>query len=101
MRIYKGDFTVRRIIEDCKVTTRGYWAAGQSFGGTVELDLDLLNQRLSELPIEEIQQRRSQLRVLYEILMSLEGTDQGIHITTVLLELAYCKVVENNSESMR
>ena len=45
MRICRGDFTISRIIEDCKVPS------SKDDSGSLILDLDLLNQRMSELPI--------------------------------------------------
>jgi len=104
MRIYDGDFTVRNIVEDCKkkshratvVSFDGYETAAEA----PEMDLEKLNARLNELPIEEIRRRRTRMNTFYEEVLVSANLDRGIEFNSLLMILAHYKVI-NDNKSLR
>jgi len=101
MRIYDGDFTVGRLIEDCAITSRR--ASNLNLGGresTPEIDIDKLNRRLAELPIFDIQRRRKRMNTFYEEVLVSSDLDRGIQFTSLLMILAHHKVI-NDNKSLR
>lgn len=101
MRIYDGDFTVGRLIEDCSTTTRRMSELPvQGHEQTPEIDIGLLNQRLNELPIAEIRRRRQRMNTFYEEVLVSSDPDRGIQFTSLLLILAHHKVI-NDNKSLR
>lgn len=98
MRIYDGDFTVRNIIDDCRLKR----AQALPFDGAGDSDLDLhkLNQRLAELPIAEIQRRRRRMNTFYEEVLVSADPDRGIEFGALLMILAHYKVI-NDNKSLR
>ena len=101
MRIYDGDFSVRNILEECRhKPTR---AAPLAFDGAADrpvVDLDLLNQRLAELPVAEIRMRRRRMNTFYEEVLVSADPDRGIEFNTLLMILAHHKVI-NDNKSLR
>lgn len=100
MRIYPSgsDFTIGKLLEDCTVRTN---SADNPFGSTSfrskEIDIKLLNERLRDVPVDEIRERRRLLEVFYqEMLLSAKRSDHGIGFTDLLLTLAHYKVIDNN-----
>ncbi|KAF2145335.1 uncharacterized protein K452DRAFT_294991 [Aplosporella prunicola CBS 121167] len=100
MRIYDGDFTISRIIEDCSKPPRSSSLPVNGAKETPEIDLALLNERLSLLPVEEIQMRRERMNVFYEEMLVGSDPDKGIQFTSLLMTLAHYKVI-NDSKSLR
>jgi len=101
MRIYDGDFSVRSIIEDC--TIKPIRAPALSFDGAAEanrIDLDLLNDRLRDLPIHEIRKRRQRMNTFYEEVLVSADPDRGIEFNALLMILAHYKVI-NDNKSLR
>jgi voltage-dependent calcium channel len=98
MRTYDGDFTVGAIKEDCAVKP------GDSFkppGRVVEgIDLDKLNERINQIPVEEIQQRRARNNIFYQEVMLTADQDRGIPFTAVLFLLTHYNVI-TDSRSLR
>lgn len=94
MRIYDGDFTVKRIIEDCSVQPGDpKRAAGRVVDG---IDLDKLSERLQHIPVDEIRRRRERMNVFYhEILLSADP-DRGVSFTSCLMILAHYNVINDN-----
>ncbi|EOD48682.1 putative calcium channel subunit cch1 protein [Neofusicoccum parvum UCRNP2] len=80
MRIYDGDFTGRK--------------------QTPEIDLRKLNERLSELPCEEIRRRRARMNRFFEEILNGADPDRGIQFTSMLITLAHYKVI-NDNKSLR
>jgi hypothetical protein len=100
MRIYDGDFTVARLIEDCSRPRR---ESGLPVEGQVEpreIDLHKLNARLAELPIREIRRRRARMNKFYEEVLVSSDHDRGIAFTSLLMILAHYKVI-NDNKSLR
>ncbi|KAJ4296780.1 calcium channel protein [Kalmusia sp. IMI 367209] len=101
MRIYDGDFTVSRLIEECSTSSRrisGLPIQGQK--ETVEIDVNKLNRRLAELPITEIRRRRQRMNTFYEEVLVSSDPDRGIQFTSLLMILAHHKVI-NDNKSLR
>src|SRR5690349_1236532 len=98
MRIYEGDFSVRRLIEDCSVQPSDPMAVHRRAAGGI--DLDKLNERLNAIPIEEIKQRRARMNVFYEEILLSADPDRGISFTSCLMILAHYNVI-NDSKSLR
>ncbi|KAK5159113.1 hypothetical protein LTR04_005122 [Oleoguttula sp. CCFEE 6159] len=102
MRIYDGDFSVRRLVEDCKVRklSRASELPVEGPPDPVEIDLVKLNQRMAELPIEEIRLRRTRMNIFYEEVLVSADPDRGIGFNALLMILAHYKVI-NDSKSLR
>ncbi|KAK5115969.1 hypothetical protein LTR62_000425 [Meristemomyces frigidus] len=97
MRIYDGDFTVRSLIDDCRVAP-GRTSALTLEGGsnTYEIDLNALNRRLAELPVDEIRRRRTRMNTFYEEVLVSADPDKGIPFNALLMILAHYKVISDN-----
>ena len=100
MRIYDGEFTVGRLIEDCSTSNRRESNIPMSARETPEIDLAKLNRRLAELPIAEVRRRRQRMNTFYEEVLVSSDPDRGIHFTALLLILAHHKVI-NDNKSLR
>ncbi|PNS19004.1 hypothetical protein CAC42_6099 [Sphaceloma murrayae] len=97
MRIYDGDFTVTNIIHDCsrnphETTTTALNTAKR----TPDIDLDKLNERLNELPTDEIRKRRQRMNQFYEEVLVSADPDKGIEFNALLMILAHYKVINDN-----
>lgn len=100
MRIYDGDFTVGRLIEDCSKNRRMSELPVDGHEPKVEIDLDKLNQRLAQLPIAEIRRRRQRMNTFYEEVIVSCDHDRGIAFNALLMILAHYKVI-NDNKSLR
>ncbi|KAF2018763.1 hypothetical protein BU24DRAFT_418312 [Aaosphaeria arxii CBS 175.79] len=101
MRIYDGDFTVGRLLEDCSVMPKRTSALPvQGREEMPEIDLQKLNQRLAELPVHEIRRRRLRMNTFYEEVLVSSDPDRGIAFTSLLMILAHHKVI-NDNKSLR
>lgn len=60
-----------------------------------DLDLQLLNHSISQLPIDEIRERRRNFNILYEEAM-MSADERGISFTAMLLMLAHYKFIDDN-----
>ncbi|KAI5206104.1 hypothetical protein E4T39_02644 [Aureobasidium subglaciale] len=101
MRIYDGDFTVSNIIADC--TSRPQRAHPLGLDGpkdSPQIDLDKLNERLSEIPVTEIQRRRRRMNIFYEEVLVSADPDRGVEFNSLLMILAHYKVI-NDNKSLR
>jgi hypothetical protein len=100
MRIYDGDFTVARLIEDCSRPRR---QSGLPVEGQIEpreIDINKLNARLAELPIREIRLRRARMNKFYEEVLVSSDHDRGISFNSLLMILAHYNVI-NDNKSLR
>ena len=97
MRIYDGDNTVGRIIEDCKVNPRLSDPGAKIIAG---IDLDKLNRRLARIPVQRIRERRQRMNIFYEELLVSADPDRGISFTSTLMILAHYNVI-SDSKSLR
>ncbi|KAI4729071.1 hypothetical protein E4T49_03176 [Aureobasidium sp. EXF-10728] len=101
MRIYDGDFTVSNIIADC--TSRPHRAHPLGLDGPKDgpqIDLEKLNERLSEIPVLEIQRRRKRMNIFYEEVLVSADPDRGVEFNSLLMILAHYKVI-NDNKSLR
>ncbi|KAF2496014.1 hypothetical protein BU16DRAFT_526542 [Lophium mytilinum] len=100
MRIYDGDFTVRRLIEDCSTARRQSGLPVEGHDPAPEIDLAKLNRRLAELPQLEIRKRRARMNTFYEEVLVSSDPDKGIAFNALLMILAHYKVI-NDNKSLR
>ena len=100
MRIYDGDFTVTRLIEDCSRVERVSGLPVEGQHEQREIDLAKLNERLAELPVNEIRRRRARMNKFYEEVLVSSDHDRGIAFTSLLMILAHYKVI-NDNKSLR
>ena len=100
MRVYDGEFTIRRLIEDCKIPRRESHLPVEGPKVTEEIDLRRLAWRLSSLPVDEIRRRRKRMNMFYEEVLVSADPDKGIGFTTLLMILAHHKVI-NDNKSLR
>ena len=101
MRIYDGDFTVRNIIADC--TSRPHRAHPLGLDGpkdSPQIDLEKLNERLSEIPVDEIRRRRRRMNIFFEEVLVSADPDRGVEFNSLLMILAHYKVI-NDNKSLR
>jgi hypothetical protein len=101
MRIYDGDFTVGRLMEQCRIEPRrtsNLPVPGRE--ATREIDIAMLNRCLSELPIAEIRRRRRRMNTFYEEVLVSSDPDRGIQFSSLLMILAHHKVI-NDNKSLR
>ncbi|ETN46798.1 uncharacterized protein HMPREF1541_00987 [Cyphellophora europaea CBS 101466] len=97
MRIYEGDFTVRALMEDCSVEPGEVYKRRRVIDG---LDIDLLNARLRNIPIDEVRAKKQQMEIFYQEVMLSADPDRGISFTTTLMTLTHYNVIED-SRSLR
>lgn len=97
MRIYDGDFTIRALMEDCNVEPGEIYKRRRVIDG---LDIDLLNARLRNIPVEDIRLKKQRMEVFYQEVMLSADPDRGISFTTTLMTLAHYNVIED-SRSLR
>lgn len=98
MRIYEGDFMVRRILEKCQIDVRDSMSSN---GRVVEgVDLDHLSAIVQRIPVEDIRKRRQRLNNFYEEILVSADPVRGISFHTCLMVLAHHNVI-NDSKSLR
>lgn len=97
MRIYDSDDSVRSILEDVQndAKTSRHMSIGTTTAST-GVDLDKLNQRIAELDVVKIRERRRRFNVFYEEIMVSADPDRGISFTTVLMILAHYNIISDN-----
>jgi voltage-dependent calcium channel len=101
MRIYDGDFTVKRLTDDCAKDNRGStFSTISAVPPSREIDLKKLSARLASLPVQEIRRRRARLRQFYEEVLVSSERERGIEFNTFLMILAHYKVI-NDNKSLR
>ncbi len=93
MRIYDGEHSVGSILRDCAVDRRSSEASPDNFEG---VNLALLSQRLSKIPVHEIRRRRRRMNLFYEEVLVSADLDRGISFTSVIMILAHYNVISDN-----
>lgn len=97
MRVYPSgsDFTIAKLMEDCTVRSNSADNPFASSPKSKEIDIKLLNERLRDLPVTEIRERRFLLEEFYqEILLSARRNDHTIGFTDFLMTLAHYKIID-------
>ena len=97
MRIYEGDFTIRALMEDCSVEPGEIYKRRRVIDG---LDIDMLNARLRDIPVDDIRLKKQRMEVFYQEVMLSADPDRGISFTSTLMTLAHYNVIED-SRSLR
>jgi len=98
MRIYDGDFTVGRIKEDCSVQPDDPPSPNRRVVDGI--DLDKLAERVNQIPVAEIRQRRERMNVFYQEVLLTAEPERGIPFTAVLFLLTHYNVIVD-SRSLR
>lgn len=93
MRIHEDNYRVNSILDDCRTDATG---AGIIDG----VDIDLLNRRLSLMPINKIRRQRFLFNLFYEECMVTADRENGIGFNQLLTTLAHYKLI-NDSKSLR
>ena len=98
MRIYDGDFSVRTLVEDCRLAPQraSQLPLDGGLSRSNEIDLNRLNRRLSELPVHQIRRRRARMNTFYEEVLVSADPDKGISFNALLMILAHYKVINDN-----
>lgn len=95
MRIYDGDHSVGRILENCKIDTRG---TDTPDGVVHGIDVAKLNESLRTINVPEIRRRRAKLELFSQEVLVSADPDRGIPFTTCLMILAnYNVITDKNS----
>ncbi|MCJ1468760.1 calcium channel protein [Pseudocyphellaria aurata] len=103
MRIYDGEHSVNRILEDCSVEIRG----SETPAGVVHgidrakgIDLARLNNRISTINVPDIRRRRERMELFFQEIMVSANVDRGINFTSCLMILAHYNVI-SDTKSLR
>lgn len=98
MRVYDGEFTIGRLLEQCRVDHR---ASAPPSARIVEgVDLDKLSMIVQRIPVETIRERRERLNAFYEEVLVSADVMRGISFHSCLMILAHYNVI-NDSKSLR
>lgn len=100
MRIYDDEYSIHRIIEDCKKTRRQSELPVEESRKGVELDINKLNAKLARMPHARVQERKRRLNVFYQEVLNSQNADSGISFNTLLMILAHYKII-NDNKSLR
>jgi voltage-dependent calcium channel len=104
MRIYSGDFTVRRILEQCRGgpdrrdSLVPFNPGERADAG--EVDIPTLARILDDIPVKEIRARRKQLNTFYEEVLVSADPERGVSFSACLMILAHYKIIVD-SKSLR
>jgi hypothetical protein len=101
MRIYPAEDSIGQILEDIRddsKSARHMSIATANFYN--DIDINKLNQRLAQIDVEQIRERRRRFDIFFgEVLVSADP-DRGIAFTDVLLILAHYNII-NDSKSLK
>ena len=95
MRIYDGDHSVGRILEECKVDTRGMETPPK--GIVHGIDLAKMNKCLSTINVPEIRRRRAKLEHFSQEVLVSADPDRGIRFTSCLMILAHYNIITDKN----
>ncbi|KAI1107697.1 Ion transport protein-domain-containing protein [Jackrogersella minutella] len=97
MRIYDSEDSVRQILDDIRNDDEPMRhtsiATASNLGG---VDIRRLNQRLDQIDVRKVQDRRRRFNIFYEEVMVSADPIQGISFTTVLMIMAHYKIISDN-----
>ncbi|KAI0172029.1 Ion transport protein-domain-containing protein [Hypoxylon sp. FL1284] len=101
MRIYDAEDSIRQILEDVRNDDahmrHSSLANTSNLGG---LNIKMLNERLANIDVRKVQERRRRFNIFYEEIMVSADPVQGISFTTVLMIMAHYKII-SDSKSLR
>ncbi|GAB0137777.1 hypothetical protein EsDP_00006030 [Epichloe bromicola] len=97
MRIYQPEDSIAQILEDVRDDSK---SARHMSIATIkpdgDIDLDRLNQRLSQLDVGRIRERRRRFKIFFGEVLASADPDKGIAFTDVLLILAHYNIINDN-----
>ncbi|KAI1094152.1 Ion transport protein-domain-containing protein [Rostrohypoxylon terebratum] len=101
MRIYDSEDSVHQILDDIRndeePMRHSSIATASNLGG---VDIRRLNNRLNQIDVRKVQERRRRFNIFYEEVMVSADPVQGISFTTVLMIMAHYKII-SDSKSLR
>lgn len=102
MRIYDGEFTVGRILDQCRPRVRDSVVSFHPGDGPNrdEIDIPKLARIIDRIPVQEIRARRQRLNTFYEEVLVSADPERGISFSVCLMILAHYKVIVD-SKSLR
>ncbi|EGZ77725.1 hypothetical protein NEUTE2DRAFT_79539 [Neurospora tetrasperma FGSC 2509] len=103
MRIYESHDSVRQILEDVRGEDTSSIRHASIISTTqfqTSLDLKKLNDRISQIDVAKVRERRRRFNIFFEEVMVSADPERGISFTTVLMILAHYKII-NDSKSLR
>jgi voltage-dependent calcium channel len=95
VRIYDEYHSVPTILQQIRRDPNVPWRREDDPTDTSNIDLQLLQNSVSRLPVDEIRERRRAFNLLYEEAM-LSADEKGISFTGMLLMLAHYKFIDDN-----
>ncbi|KAE8149289.1 Ion transport protein-domain-containing protein, partial [Aspergillus avenaceus] len=98
MRIYDDEFTIGRILEECRVEQRDSLVDHQRVVDGV--NLDKMARILQRIPVEDVRERRQRLNIFYEEVLVSADPVRGISFHSCLMILAHYNVI-NDSKSLK
>lgn len=99
MRIYDAEDSVRQILEDVRndEASAQHMSIGTAGGAqSTGIDLRKLNERLSQIDVEKVRERRRRFDIFYEEVMVMAEVDKGISFTSVLMTIAHYNVISDS-----
>ncbi|KAH9908692.1 Ion transport protein-domain-containing protein [Xylariomycetidae sp. FL2044] len=104
MRIYNSEDSVRQILEDVRSGTEEHTPRHASIATASVLssgiDLPRLNQRLAQIDVQGVRERRHRFNRFCEEVMVSADPDRGVSFTSVLMIMAHYNII-NDSKSLR
>ncbi|KAL1891649.1 calcium channel protein [Sporothrix stenoceras] len=103
MRIYDHEDSVRSILEFARndeTTPQARHASLASQSVLTGVNLQKLNERVNQIDINRVRERRRRFNIFYEEVMVSADPDKGIFFTTVLMILAHYNII-SDSKSLR
>ena len=102
MRIYGPEDSVHQIMDDVRndANKAARHTSIATTSGYSDLDIGKLNNRLAQLDVTKIRERRRRFNIFYEEVLVSADPDKGITFTSVLMILAHYKII-NDSKSLK
>ncbi|ERS98024.1 hypothetical protein HMPREF1624_06197 [Sporothrix schenckii ATCC 58251] len=103
MRIYDHEDSVRSILEFARnddTTPQARHASLASQTALTGVNLQKLNDRINQIDLNRVRERRRRFNIFYEEVMVSADPDKGIFFTTVLMILAHYNII-SDSKSLR
>ncbi|KAI5862713.1 Ion transport protein-domain-containing protein [Durotheca rogersii] len=101
MRIYDSEDSIRQILEDIRndetPTRHASTASASGLGG---VNIRRLNDRLAQIDVRKVRERRRRFNIFYEEVMVSADPVQGISFTMVLMIMAHYNII-SDSKSLR
>ncbi|KAF4123347.1 voltage-dependent calcium channel [Geosmithia morbida] len=102
MRIYDGEDSVHSIMDDSRPGEDEAAAARANGHNSIvdvknnRIDVNKLNQRLDQLDVVKIREKRRRFKIFYEEVLVSADPDRGITFTSVLMILAHYNIIKDS-----